>query len=122
MWALCWAERRSLDNPSSSFAASTWLEQASRWHAHLAAFTRYYMVPGYGHGNGAFNMSWDSLAALDAWVEMGTAPAAPVAVDANPESGGRQRPLCEYPTWPRYRGMGDPADADNFECAGTKSR
>ena len=88
-----------------------------RYGNELKSFARYYVVPGYGHGNGAFNMSWDSLAALDAWVEGRGAPVAPVAIDANPQSGGRQRPLCEYPGWPRYRGSGDAARAESFECA-----
>jgi feruloyl esterase len=87
-----------------------------RYGAGLKDFARYYVVPGYGHGNGAFNMSWDSLAALDAWVEGGGAPVAPVAVDANADSGGRQRPLCEYPAWPKYRGSGDMGRADSFDC------
>ena len=95
---------------------------ARRYGQDLRSFTRYYVVPGYGHGSGAFNMSWDSLAALDAWVEMGTAPATAVAVDANPDSGGRQRPLCEYPAWPRYRGSGDPGRAENFDCAAPAMR
>jgi Tannase and feruloyl esterase len=35
----------------------------------LRKFVRYYVVPGYGHGRSAFNVQWDSLAALDTWVE-----------------------------------------------------
>jgi hypothetical protein len=89
---------------------------ARRYGGDLKKFVRYYVVPGYGHGNGAFNMSWDSLAALDAWVEEDAAPVAPIAVDANPDSGGRQRPLCEYPSWPKYRGFGDLNRAESFEC------
>ena len=89
---------------------------ARRYGDGLKDFARYYVVPGYGHGNGAFNMSWDSLAALDAWVEGGGAPVAPVAVDANADRGGRQRPLCEHPAWPKYRGSGDPGRSDSFDC------
>jgi len=90
---------------------------SDRYGKDLGSFVRYYVVPGYGHGSGAFNMSWDSLAALDAWVEAGTAPATAIAVDANPESKGRQRPLCEYPSWPRYRGSGGIDSGVNFDCA-----
>lgn len=90
---------------------------SQRYGKDLKAFARYYVIPGYGHGSGAFNMSWDSLAALDAWVEAGAAPVAPMAVDANAESGGRQRPLCEYPAWPQYRGSGDVNRGENFGCA-----
>lgn len=87
-----------------------------RYGSNLKTFVKYYVVPGYGHGNGAFNMSWDSLAALDQWVESGVAPQAPVAIDANEENARRQRPLCEYPAWARYRGAGDMNRAASFEC------
>ena len=100
-------------SPMTSHYFETLLQ---RYGKDLQTFTRYYVVPGYGHGNGAFNMSWDSLAALDTWVEAGAAPVSPVASDANADSGGRQRPLCEYPAWPRYRGSGDVNRAENFEC------
>ncbi|RZL83577.1 MAG: tannase/feruloyl esterase family alpha/beta hydrolase [Rhodococcus sp. (in: high G+C Gram-positive bacteria)] len=26
---------------------------------------RYFIMPGYGHGNGPFTLSWDSLSALE---------------------------------------------------------
>jgi feruloyl esterase len=76
------------------------------------------MVPGLGHGIGSFLLSWDNVATLDQWVEQGTAPPdAPVAVDANPGSKARSRPLCVWPTWPKYRGSGSLNDAASFECA-----
>lgn len=80
-------------------------------------FMRFYTVPGYGHGSGAFNVDWDSLTALDHWVETGVAPSEPVAIDINPPDGGRSRPLCRYPTWPRYNGTGDINNASSFTCA-----
>lgn len=88
-----------------------------RYGADLSRFVRYYIAPGYGHGGGAFKVQWDSLAALDAWVEAGTPPVDPVAVDGNPGSGGRSRPLCEYPTWPKYKGAGSIDQAGSFVCA-----
>jgi hypothetical protein len=45
---------------------------------------RFYTVPGMGHGTGVFIPNWDSLAALEGWVEGGLAPATGVAVDAVP--------------------------------------
>ncbi len=77
---------------------------------------RFYTVPGYGHGTGSFMVDWDSLGALDAWVEKGSPPAQPVAADLNPGAHGRTRPLCRYPTWPRYRGSGDIDSAASFTC------
>ncbi|GAA1028602.1 tannase/feruloyl esterase family alpha/beta hydrolase [Virgisporangium ochraceum] len=79
-------------------------------------FLRYYLVPGANHANfgaPAFAATWDSLSALERWVEEGRPPVAPVAVD---NRDGRTRPLCEYPRWPRYR-AGDPDDARSFTCA-----
>ncbi|MEV6823999.1 tannase/feruloyl esterase family alpha/beta hydrolase [Amycolatopsis sp. NPDC051102] len=80
------------------------------------AFLRYYVVPGANHANfgtPAFAAGWDSLTALERWVERGQAPANQVVTDlAHP----RTRPLCEYPAWPRYR-AGDPDTATSFTCA-----
>ena len=87
-----------------------------RYKTNLPAFVRYYIVPGYGHGSGDFNSTWDSLAALEAWVEGGTAPANQVVVDASAATRGRARPLCEFPRFPKYNGSGDPTVAASFSC------
>ncbi|MBS0509446.1 MAG: tannase/feruloyl esterase family alpha/beta hydrolase [Proteobacteria bacterium] len=79
-------------------------------------FARYYEVPGYGHAaSTAFNANWDSLKALDAWVTQGQAPTNQVVSDTAGVPG-RTRPLCEYPSWPRYGGSGDVNKADSFNC------
>lgn len=88
----------------------------ARYGSGLADFVRYYVVPGYGHGSGDFNSRWDSLSALEAWVEKGTAPASQVTVDATAANGGRARPLCEYPRYPKYNGTGDALSATSFTC------
>ena len=80
-------------------------------------FLRFYTVPGYGHGLGVFTADWDSLTALDHWVETGAAPSAPVVADVSAATRGRTRPLCRYPTWPRYNGAGDINAAGNYSCA-----
>lgn len=79
-------------------------------------FIRYFEVPGYGHGGGDFKMDWNSLAALDDWVEKGIAPDQPIATDVNTATAGRTRPLCQYPLWPRYAGSGDIHRAASFTC------
>ncbi|GGK00561.1 feruloyl esterase [Streptomyces camponoticapitis] len=79
-------------------------------------FMRYYLVPGANHANfgtPAFAASWDSLTAIEQWVERNREPAAPVVTDA---SNGRTRPLCQYPLWPKYR-AGDPDSAKSFVCS-----
>ncbi|MGO1051911.1 tannase/feruloyl esterase family alpha/beta hydrolase [Crossiella sp. CA198] len=80
-------------------------------------FARFYLVPGANHANvtPAFAAGWDSLTALENWVEGHRPPRHPVVSDKNPAAAGRTRPLCESPAWPRYRG-GDPDAARSFEC------
>ena len=60
-------------------------------------------------------------AALERWVEQGTAPSAIVATKYNtpdnPSSGVKfTRPLCPYPQVARYKGAGSENDAANFAC------
>jgi feruloyl esterase len=83
----------------------------------LRNFVRFYMAPGFGHGYGSFIVGWDSLGALDEWVEHGVAPGNQVATDTGPAGQGRQRPLCEYPAWPKYKGSGEISAASSFTCA-----
>ncbi|HEU5473693.1 MAG TPA: tannase/feruloyl esterase family alpha/beta hydrolase [Actinophytocola sp.] len=63
-------------------------------------------------GTPAFAAGWDSLSALERWVESGQSPANQVVADVN---HNRTRPLCEFPGWPRYR-AGDPDNASSFVC------
>ncbi|MCJ0762604.1 tannase/feruloyl esterase family alpha/beta hydrolase [Variovorax terrae] len=77
---------------------------------------RFYTVPGMGHGTGVFIPNWDSLAALENWVERGLAPATMVAYDAVAGTYGRTRPLCHYPAYPKYKGSGSLDAAVNYSC------
>jgi Tannase and feruloyl esterase len=83
----------------------------------LKKFVRFYVAPGFGHGYGSFIVGWDSLGTLDAWVDRGIVPGRQVATDTGASGQGRQRPLCEYPTWPKYKGSGDINAASSFVCA-----
>lgn len=85
-----------------------------RYGAGLSDFLRYYIVPGFAHAGGDFNMTWDSVAAIERWVTQGEPPTDPVT-----RAGGRSRPLCEYPAWPRYRSRGDMDRASSFACMTT---
>lgn len=90
--------------------------QAAMGAAKVRDFARFYEIPGYGHAaSTVFNAAWDSLTTLENWVERHSAPRALIVTDTA-GSPGRQRPLCEYPSWPRYRGEGDIKAASSFFC------
>lgn len=77
---------------------------------------RFYTVPGMGHGTGVFIPAWDSLAALENWVEGGLAPTGALVMDTVAGTYGRTRPLCHFPAWPKFRGSGSLDSAVNFTC------
>lgn len=82
----------------------------------VGSFVRYYEIPGYAHAlSTVFNAAWDSVTALENWVEEGVAPTDQVVTDSVGVPG-RTRPLCEYPAWPKYNGSGDADSAQNFTC------
>ena len=83
----------------------------------MDSFLRFYLIPGFGHGNGVFNAGFDALGILDHWLDTGIAPKELVVVDNNKGSGGRTRPLCVYPAWPKYKGSGNVNAASSFVCA-----
>jgi len=90
--------------------------QATMGAAKVRQFLRFYEVPGFGHAiSSVFQASWDSLTALENWVEKGVAPGAQIVADSIGVPG-RTRPLCEYPQWPKYGGSGDVNSAASFEC------
>ncbi|MBW0448307.1 tannase/feruloyl esterase family alpha/beta hydrolase [bacterium M00.F.Ca.ET.228.01.1.1] len=78
-------------------------------------FVRFYLMPGVGHGTGPFHPAIDSLSALDQWVESGKAPETLTMSDLNAATLGRTRPLCRYPSWPKYVG-GDVNAAASYQC------
>jgi len=85
--------------------------------AQVDSFARYYEIPGYGHAvSSVFNAAWDSLTTLENWVEKGQPPALQTVLDTAGVPG-RARPLCDYPSYPRYKGSGDVNLAASFNCA-----
>jgi len=92
----------------------------------VRTFARFYLIPGYGHGNGLFKSTHDWLGTLERWVEQGQAPSKLVAMDDNngehsKATNGRTRPLCEYGSYPRYTGPSPASqaqanDAAQFTC------
>ncbi len=90
----------------------------------VQGFARMVTSPSNGHdldGAGTEPRSIDLLTAVDAWVEKGTAPDKLVATKFAPGTTTpvAQRPVCEYPKFPRYNGTGVPAKAESFSCSAT---
>lgn len=79
-------------------------------------FIRFYTVPGFGHGSGDFIPEWPAMEALDSWSTSGLAPGTLTGKDANDATRGRTRPICRYPGFPRYKGMGDVNWAGSYIC------
>lgn len=94
--------------------------------AKIDAGVRFYLIFGNGHGDtGPVLPTFDSLAMLSDWVENGVDPAnnkvlkntrVKAALDKSP-AGSAERPLCRYPSYPQYKGVGnDPNLASSFAC------
>ena len=94
--------------------------QAAGGQAQGNGFVRAYFNPGVGHcsgGPGADTV--DLLTPLVNWVEKGIDPAT-TPITATKQADGRtvmSRPLCAYPSYPRYKGAGPMGEAASFTCA-----
>ena len=88
-------------------------------------FFRLFMAPGMGHCSGGPGPnSLDALAALEAWVEQGTASRDGFSPPAAAQGGAveRTRPLCVYPQVARWSGQGSTDDAANFSCVDPRAQ
>ena len=81
-------------------------------------FARLYLIPGLGHGFGRFDAGLDTIGVIDGWVDRGVDPNGAIVADNH---HGRTRPLCAWPTWPRYNGSGDVKAASSFTCVASLS-
>jgi feruloyl esterase len=81
----------------------------------LDSSARFFLLPGVYHCRGGPGADdFDSIEAMDRWVEHDQAPDAMKATRSTQPA--ISRPVCQYPTMPRYNGKGDPAVADSFHC------
>lgn len=79
---------------------------------------RLFLVPGMHHCNGGPGPNtFDSLTALEEWVEKGLPPTRIVASHATNGKVDRTRPLCPHPQVAQHIGSGSVDDAANFRCA-----
>ena len=88
---------------------------------------RLFMVPGMYHCSGGPGAnSFDTLTALDNWVENGAAPDQIIATHYNnnvqADGVAFTRPLCPYPQVAKYSGVGATTDAASFVCVNVNGR
>jgi hypothetical protein len=109
------------DYAQSPYAGIQYGESVQRvMGAKAKEFFRLYTAPGVDHVGTGGPALVDMLGAVSAWVERGEAPTGLRLLDTDvkpPFNVKRSRPLCEWPTWPRYRGIGDADVSATFECA-----
>lgn len=80
-------------------------------------FVRLFLAPGMHHCRGGPGPdTFDTLTALEQWVEKGTAPAQLIAAHMTNGKADRTRPLCPEPQVARYTGSGSTDAAENFKC------
>jgi Tannase and feruloyl esterase len=79
---------------------------------------RLFLVPGMQHCSGGPGPDqFDTLSAIEAWVEQGKAPDSIPASTKPDSSAPHSLPLCPYPLQARYQGNGAMTDAANWRCA-----
>jgi feruloyl esterase len=80
-------------------------------------FVRLFLVPGMSHCRGGSGPNqFNTIAALERWVESGIAPDQIVAYRVTDSQVDMTRPLCPYPQVARWSGIGSTNDAANFAC------
>ena len=111
-----WADQDIAPRASINFYTRT--RQATQTPASNAEWVRLFMVPGMQHcGGGDGPNTFDSVGALESWVERGRAPASILASHSTEGRVDRTRPLCPYPQAAKYGGTGSIDDAGSFACA-----
>ena len=82
------------------------------------ASVRLFLVPGMQHCSGGIGPDqFDTLSAIEAWVEHGKAPDAIEARTKPDAPAPHSLPLCPYPQQARYSGSGALGDVANWKCA-----
>jgi feruloyl esterase len=78
---------------------------------------RLFLMPGMNHCRGGDGPDqFDSLGAMEQWVEGQKAPERLIASRSRNGQTDRTRPLCPYPQMAIYSGAGNTDDAANFAC------
>lgn len=103
--------------PRNSIAYYEKVKETIGGEGEIQPFFRLFMAPGMGHcGGGPGPNTFDSLAALEQWVENGDPPDQIVASHLSNGRVDRTYPLCPYPWVARYKGTGSTDNAANYDC------
>ncbi len=79
------------------------------------SFFRLFLIPGVHHGGlGPGFTAFDSLTALEGWVEKGIPPDKLIVSRMSHGVVERSRPVYPYPVQARYSGKGDPTRPESF--------
>ena len=80
-------------------------------------------IPGMLHCSGGPGTDqFPGMDTLVRWREQGVAPRRIVASHVSMGVVDKTRPLCPYPKVARYKGSGDPNDAESFVCREPRGR
>lgn len=83
---------------------------------------RLFLVPGMHHcGGGVGPDQFDTLTALESWVEQGQAPTTILATTRSDSTVQHRLPLCPYPEQAKYS-SGALADERNWKCVADKAQ
>jgi len=85
--------------------------------ARTREWVRLFMVPGMGHcGGGEGPNAFDTVTALEQWVEQGKAPTRVLASHSTAGKVDRTRPLCPFGQVAKWNGTGSTNESANFSC------
>ena len=108
------------DNVSSARTGIDYYDSVERTvgdRGRMQDFLRLFLAPGMAHCSGGPGPDrFDTIAALEDWVERGKAPDRLTASHGIGGQVDRTRPLCPYPMAARYAGTGSTNEAANFTC------
>jgi feruloyl esterase len=86
-------------------------------YANLEKNSRLFLVPAMQHCyDGPTPTHFDTLTALENWVEKGEGPDSIASTHFNGKTPDRSMPLCKFPEMPHYKGSGDVNDGQNWSC------
>ncbi len=93
------------------------LAEKNGGYAKLQQQARLFMVPGMLHCTGGPGPNtFETLSALENWVEKGASPDGIVASHSTGSAVDRTMPICAFPEQAHYKGTGEVTDAANWSC------